>query len=100
MVPDSDFECDTSVPEFKTFKGQQVPTGMNMERAFCSNCGVSIYKTAAGWPGSTIVFAGTLDDEKALERAKPNAELWTKYRPSWVKSVDGEVMQCEEFPPN
>ena len=73
---------------------------MGMERAFCGNCGISIYKTAAGWPGQVIVFAGTLDDEGALEKAKPVAEFWTKYRVGWVNGVGGEVMQCEEFPEN
>ena len=73
---------------------------MSMERSFCSNCGITFAKTAAGWPGNTIVFAGTLDDEGALDKAKPVAEFWTTYRVGWVQGVDGEVMQCEEFPPN
>lgn len=73
---------------------------MSMERYFCSRYGITIAKTAAGWPGNTIVFAETLDDEGALEKAKLVAEFWTTYRVGWVQRVDAEVMQCEKFPPN
>ena len=55
-----------------------------MEFTFCGTCGVHCWKTAAGWPGVKLIFAGTLDGEHDLEEAKPDVELWTSHRVKWV----------------
>ena len=50
--------------------------------------------------GMAIVFAGTLDQKylgENWEEVKPDAEIWVKYRPKWMKAVDGAA-QFEEWP--
>lgn len=38
--------------------------------------------------GSVVLLAGTLDDPDALAQAKPEVELYTKYRVPWISKLD------------
>lgn len=65
----------------------------------CDSCPSLLYKTADGFPGAVIVFAGTLDGDESIEtEGKPTGELWTKYRVPWLSALEG-CAQFEEFPP-
>ena len=74
-------------------------SGMSMTFYGCNNCPSTLYKQADGFPGMTIILAGTLDGEDGLAtEGKPDAELWVKYRVPWLNAVEG-CQQFEEFPP-
>ena len=90
IVPSSEF---TSTGTPNTFEAHH-EVGMPITFNFCGTCGVYCWKTGAGWPGSKIVFAGTLDGEHDLEDAKPDAELWTKYRVKWAAPHGGQELQA------
>ena len=94
-MPSANFICNTE--SAKTIETKH-ETGIPLTVSFCGDCGTSLWKTGAPWPDIHIVFAGALDEKDALEKAKPDAELWIKYRSDWVKEIGKEGMQCEEFP--
>ena len=100
LVPSSAFESpSTATPEYKTFTVQH-ETGLELVYSFCKNCGTICWKTGPKLPHH-IIFVGTLEDQDALEKAKPNAEIWVKHRVSWVKSMeDIGVVQFDGFPPS
>lgn len=64
-------------------------SGHELTSYFCAECGCAIYKTHGSFPGCVIVLAGTLDGPEVLEQCKPEAELFSKYRVSWLVGVDG-----------
>lgn len=72
---------------------------MTMQFHGCDTCPSTIYKTAAGFAGFKIVFAGTLDgSEDVGTEGKPQQEIWVKYRVPWLSALEG-CEQFEEFPP-
>ena len=100
LVPDTQFSTSsTNAPQYRTYTVKH-ETGVPLTYSFCTDCSTVCWKTAeTDWPGHHIVFAGTLDDEGALEAVKPDAEFWIKYRVPWVKGLeDTGVVQCQGFP--
>lgn len=73
-------------------------SGMKLTVHFCDNCGTAVYKKADHdlFRGCVVLLAGTLDDQNGLEQAKPEMELFTKYRAPWLKRLDWAT-QKEEF---
>lgn len=69
--------------------------GLKLTINFCDNCGCVIYKTHESFPGSVVALAGTLDEPDGLEQAKPDMELWTKHRVSWLSSLQGAEQKLE-----
>ncbi|KAJ5159741.1 uncharacterized protein N7482_006745 [Penicillium canariense] len=71
--------------------------GMKITLHFCGNCGGVLYKTADldMFAGKAVVQIGTLDDATAIKQAKPDMELWTKYRAPWLPSLEGVVQKTE-----
>lgn len=65
---------------------------------FCDNCGCAAWKKADHelFKGAVVLLAGTLDDPELLEQAKPEVELYTKYRASWLPKID-QIMETSEF---
>lgn len=72
-------------------------TGMELELNFCGDCGSLLCKEPQGDAnqGVKIVFAGTLDGDNettqslALDKLKPEAELWVAHRVSWLQPIEG-----------
>ncbi|KAJ5216417.1 uncharacterized protein N7498_002824 [Penicillium cinerascens] len=61
--------------------------GKKMTVKFCGECGCAIYKTHESYPGTVVILAGTLDDPEGLEQSKPERELFTKHRFSWLPGL-------------
>jgi hypothetical protein len=80
MVPDSDFTSSGSIKTFTT----KHEVGMPITVSSCAECGTMLWKEADGWPNTKLVFAGTLDGVDALNKLKPDLELWSKYKVDWV----------------
>jgi hypothetical protein len=53
------------------------------------NCGTTLYSLCEALPGVHFVKAGTLDDIKGLDESKPQVELFTSRRVSWVPVITG-----------
>ena len=70
-------------------------TGKNLTITFCGNCGCAVYKTHELFPGSIIILAGTLDDPEGLEKSKPEQELFTKHRVSWLSKFEWANQKSE-----
>jgi hypothetical protein len=74
-------------------------SGQNITLHFCGDCAGVIYKEmgGSGFAGLVIVHAGTIDDVKAMDEAKPMAELYVKNRTSWFPKLENTI-QVEENP--
>lgn len=68
----------------KMYQDGNTDSGNKIQRAFCSNCGSSIYSASPNMPGSQVVKLGLFD-----EIPKPAMELYCKSRVFWQKPVDG-----------
>jgi hypothetical protein len=96
MILDSNFHV-TSASSSKEFTTTH-ESGMKLTVHFCDNCGATVYKTADRdeFRGLVVLLAGTLDDPAGLQTAKPQQELYTKYRVPWLPEVK-DVIQKEGF---
>jgi hypothetical protein len=88
LVPEDKFKFTSGTPKQTTTTHEN---GMGIKLSFCGDCGSPLCKVAEAeaFRGLNIVFGGTLDDQDALEKAKPGGELWIKYRPTWLSEVEG-----------
>lgn len=73
-------------------------SGMLLTSYFCRECGSVIYKEADrnNFRGFAVLQAGTDDDIAALNQSQPQAEMYVKYRPSWVPEIPN-ALQMQEF---
>ena len=88
LVPDDAFKFTAGSPKTTTTTHE---TGMQLKLYSCGDCCSTLCKEAHAdaFKGLTIVFAGTLDEQDALDKVKPGGELWVKYRASWLNEVQG-----------
>jgi hypothetical protein len=63
--------------------------GNTITSYFCGDCGTTLYRDGASFPGLKIVKAGVMDDVNALDEAKPGAEFYSPQRVAWVDVVGG-----------
>lgn len=64
-------------------------SGNTISSYFCADCGTTLWRQSEATPDTKIVKVGTLDDEGALEDAKPVLETFVVRRPTWVLPVPG-----------
>jgi hypothetical protein len=62
-------------------------------RSFCPRCGSRLLNPVDPEDGVIEIALGTLDD--APFELKPEAELWTKRRESWIPAVEGAAQYDE-----
>ncbi|CEJ60850.1 hypothetical protein PMG11_09406 [Penicillium brasilianum] len=93
LLPDDKFSITSGSTKHHT---EMHESGKPLTIYFCGDCGTGIYKTHELFPQKVVVLAGTLDEADGLELAKPEVELWTKYRSSWLTGLDF-AEQKEEF---
>ena len=76
-------------------------SGDSMISNFCSVCGSLMYRVSSGFPGTTVMRIGQVDDFKLHETVlKPRLEQFGKDRVNWVKPVEGmEQFQGSHYPP-
>ena len=60
---------------------------------FCGDCGSTMWREGATFPGKVIIKAGTLDDTDILDSYQVNAELYAKNRPKWVGAQEGAAQK-------
>ncbi|KZM23717.1 uncharacterized protein EKO05_0005686 [Ascochyta rabiei] len=86
-VYDADqFKITKGTPKQHKKKGD---SGNEMISNFCGDCGTTLWREGATFPGKRIVKVGTLDDTSILDNFKADAELYTDHRPKWVAAQDG-----------
>jgi len=69
-------------------------SGNPVIRHFCAECGSSLLEEPTVRPGLAIVFAGTLDDPKAVSPAR---EIFRDDALPWVQ-VDGDIPRFAKRP--
>jgi hypothetical protein len=94
-VPASNYRVTSGTPKIYHWTHE---SGMKMQISFCGDCGVNISKTGdlEAFKDLVIIQAGTLDDQDALEKAAPAAELYVKNRVSWIPAL-AAAGQMQEF---
>ncbi|EAW13712.1 GFA family protein [Aspergillus clavatus NRRL 1] len=95
LVPKDHFSITSGTPKEWHIVHQ---TGMHMTTRFCGDCGCLLYKTAdrAEFQDGVVVLAGTLDDPRGLDAAKPDAEFFIGDRAAWLPVI-GDAEQCQGF---
>jgi hypothetical protein len=77
----------------KTFsQSRSIASGNTMTNHFCGTCGTLMYRVSTGpeWQGKSILRIGTIDDFNLQEtKFRPQMELFTKSRVSWLSGVEG-----------
>ena len=75
----------------RKFENETTPmSGKRMTNYFCETCGTLMYRVGEKFPEQSILRIGTVDDFSLMEGAlKPQWELFTKDRLSWVGEVPG-----------
>jgi len=68
-------------------------TGNEITSHFCGDCGSTMWRQGATFPGKLIVKAGTLDDTGILDNYKVNAELYANTRPKWIAAQEGAAQK-------
>ncbi|PKX89641.1 GFA family protein [Aspergillus novofumigatus IBT 16806] len=68
-------------------------SGKHIKNYFCGDCGTSLYGLRMNSDGdpeeTTILRAGILDDIDVLNERKPESEIFTSGRVSWMSPVEG-----------
>lgn len=85
-VPEDGFEITSGTP--KTYS-KTADGGNTIISHFCGDCGSTMWRDGASFPGLKIIKVGVLDDIHALEEAKPAVELYTPSRVNWVPAIPG-----------
>ncbi|KAF2196139.1 DUF636 domain protein [Delitschia confertaspora ATCC 74209] len=96
-VTGSTFSTNVVYPEdqFKVTSGTAkefskiADSGKKVSRFFCGDCGSTIWDLSANFKSSVVLNAGTLDDKDALNKAKPQAEVFTRSRVDWLTEIPG-----------
>jgi hypothetical protein len=55
---------------------------------FCPECGSSIYRARAAFPGQKVFQGGIIDDLNTLNNLKMEVELFAPQRLGWVHKLD------------
>ena len=70
-----------------------------MTNYFCSTCGTLMYRVSSGYPGTSILRIGTVDDFSLAEnKLKPRTECLIERRVGWLSGVEG-ARHVEGFDP-
>ncbi|KAI2472906.1 Mss4-like protein [Annulohypoxylon bovei var. microspora] len=71
-------------------QSKTIASGHRMTNHFCGTCGSLMYRTAARWPGVSIMRLGTVDDFNLVEtKLKPRVEQFVEDRVAWLSGVEG-----------
>ncbi|KAJ5323167.1 hypothetical protein N7452_011456 [Penicillium brevicompactum] len=77
-------------------------SGNYIKNYFCPDCGTPLYGhkiNPDGEPdGTTIIRAGIFDDGRIVRNRKPDAEIFTERRPTWINPVEGAAQFCAPSP--
>jgi hypothetical protein len=94
MMPETSFRFTAGSAKNFTVAHE---SGLQVTVYFCGDCGCHIYKTGdrQGFKGVAVIQVGTLDEPESLRKAKPDMELWTKYRASWLPQFEGAALKSE-----
>lgn len=82
------YQLTSGADSVKIYVDKDTDSSSTLERAFCSNCGSSLYIRNIGNPKMSeniVVCAGTVDD--AYKDFVPQSELFAHRRHSWVPEV-------------
>jgi len=67
-----------------------ITKGNVMTNYFCKTCGTLMYRIGDGFPGTSILRVGTVDDFNLIEtKLKPRVEQFVKDRVGWLKGAEG-----------
>ncbi|KAH7031706.1 Mss4-like protein [Microdochium trichocladiopsis] len=99
---DNSGSTDSATPLLRETKFTHI-SGVTMKFSACGDCGTRLYKQVESPEHEPflLVQAGTIIDRGGDKdgqgvQVKPDMELWTKHRASWIPAIDG-VVQKQEF---
>lgn len=64
-------------------------TGNEITSHFCPDCGTTLYRTGASFPGQIILKTGIIDDVEWPNEKLAQVEFFSGLRPKWIPAVEG-----------
>ncbi|KAL1855341.1 hypothetical protein VTK73DRAFT_8573 [Phialemonium thermophilum] len=84
---DKDIQVEARDGALETYTFDDTGSGLPKDKVFCRICGVPMWTVPGHVKGRFLmVRAAVIDSGPEL---KPQFEIYTKYRPSWVPPVEG-----------
>ncbi|GAW24506.1 hypothetical protein ANO14919_140930 [Xylariales sp. No.14919] len=78
-------------------KPDRASSGGSVTNTRCGACGTLMHRVSSGFSGITVLRTGTVDDVRLLEtELRPRTEMFTKYRPSWLRACEGARQLYEQ----
>lgn len=69
-------------------QSKTIESGKNMSNHFCKTCGTLMYRVSEIVPNRSLLRIGTVDDFTLMDTIlKPQVEIYTKDKASWVTVV-------------
>lgn len=93
-MPEEGFSVTSGKPKSYTKKSD---SGREITSQFCGDCGSTLFRDGAAFPGAKVVKVGVMDDMDALDNAKPAVELYAPQRVNWVPAT-GNADQAPGMP--
>lgn len=93
IIPANNFKVLQGNPKTYTLVAN---SGNDVTSHFCSDCGTTLFRDGPASPGVKFVKAGILDDELAINAAKPSVELFVSRKEDWVPAIS-DAFQKEEM---
>ncbi len=72
-------------------------SGNEITNHSCNSCGGLLYRTSTGYPGTMVIKAGLVDGSDESEAFKPDVELFTNSRLTWLRPVEGAKQEPGDF---
>ncbi|KAK3210132.1 hypothetical protein GRF29_44g1701472 [Pseudopithomyces chartarum] len=82
--PENQFKLNQGTPKTHV---KTADSGNTITSFFCGDCGSTMWRETAAFEGVKIVKVGTLDDDDALNAAKPANEFFISSRVSWLQAI-------------
>lgn len=93
VVPKENYKITQGDPKYFAMEHK----GEKYGNWFCGRCGSTVGRDASNFPDIRVVKLGTLDKREDMEWAKPQREVYTSERVSWVQPYEYAV-QIAEIP--
>jgi len=90
IVPEDGFKVTSGKPKTIT---KTADSGNEITSHFCGDCGSTLFRDGASFPGSKIIKVGVMDDAEVLNDGKPMVELFAPERVNWVSEIGGAAQK-------
>lgn len=94
VIPNEGFKVTSGTP--KTWS-KKADSGAEVTTSFCGDCGTNLWRETSTFGDNRVLKVGILDEQSALNDAKPLVELYAPQRASWLPA-QADAAQLKGMP--